>query len=449
MKGKQDTKRTLSRTFYNVIIRETLIPLFVMITTPNLAILLPYIIIVKNSDLKPILSLDSLQTSLTESWNSVKWNDIECWSIIIGLLLWGIISLHFPGRHYYGPPTPNGFRPEYWDSGFAFYIISMLIAVPVIWNYSVLHLYYKIPTLIGILIAFGFGFCLILYLKGLLIPDPGICDITKNPIFDYYWGVELYPHLGPFVSLKILINSRFGMFLWQLIILVAWKTNYEFYIASYNRGIINWPITAITILLTIYLSKFYYWEDGYMQTIDTTYDRFGYYLAWGCIAFIPGFFPLNSLYLVKHSPMESFGFFSFVIVVGFGILFIWLTYWTDRQRQIARATNGKCDIWGKPAKVIRATYLDNYGISKKTILLVSGFWGITRHINYTFELLVALLVCSPALLTSWIPYFYFIFLLVLVIHRTVRDDDKCSKKYGIYWSEYCALVPYKMIPGIF
>ncbi len=102
---------------------------------------------------------------------------------------------------------------------------------------------------------------------GLLIPDPGICDITKNPIFDYYWGIELYPHLGPFVSLKILINSRFGLFLWQLIILMAWKANYELYIASYNRGEINWPMTATTLLLSIYLAKFYYWEDGYMQVI--------------------------------------------------------------------------------------------------------------------------------------------------------------------------------------
>jgi hypothetical protein len=51
-----------------------------------------------------------------------------------------------------------------------------------------------------------------------------------------------------------------------------------------------------------------------------------------------------SLYLVKHSPVEHFGVVSFKIVVGFGVVFIGLTYWTDRQRQIARATNGKCNI---------------------------------------------------------------------------------------------------------
>ena len=163
-------------------------------------------------------------------------------------------------------------------------MVSVLIAVPVIWKYSILHLYYKIPTLVAILSLFGFIFCFILYVKGIIelinpaqifnqlfglqgltFPDPGICDITKNPIFDYYWGVELYPHLGPFVSLKLLTISRFGLFLWGLLAMIAWKANYELYIASYNRGHVNWPITTITLLVIVYLGKFYYWEDGYMQ----------------------------------------------------------------------------------------------------------------------------------------------------------------------------------------
>jgi hypothetical protein len=94
--------------------------------------------------------------------------DIECWSLVIGLLLWGVLSLYIPGQEYYGPQTTNGFRPKYWNNGFKFYLISMFIAIPVIAKYSVIHLYYKIPTLIGILIAFGFIVCFALYLKGFI-----------------------------------------------------------------------------------------------------------------------------------------------------------------------------------------------------------------------------------------------------------------------------------------
>ena len=96
-----------------------------------------------------------------------------------------------------------------------------------------------------------------------------------------------------------------------------------------------------------------------------------------------------------------------------------------------------------------AIYYDDYGNEKKTILLASGFWSIGRHLNYTFELLSALLWSLPALFASPIPYFYVIFLTILIVHRTFRDDDRLSKKYGTYWDEYCKLVPYKMIPGVY
>lgn len=73
MKGEKYTKQSLSCALYNVLIRETLVPLFLMITTPNVAILFPYIIIVKNSNLSRTILLDSLQKTLSEAWNSVKW----------------------------------------------------------------------------------------------------------------------------------------------------------------------------------------------------------------------------------------------------------------------------------------------------------------------------------------------------------------------------------------
>lgn len=93
-----------------------------------------------------------------------------------------------------------------------------------------------------------------------MAPDEGLHDMTMNPIFDFYWGIELYPQLGKYISLKVLINCRFGLWLWQLIVLVAWKANHE-----YMQEEIVWPITTSTILQTVYLAKFYYWESGYMQ----------------------------------------------------------------------------------------------------------------------------------------------------------------------------------------
>jgi 7-dehydrocholesterol reductase len=106
------------------------------------------------------------------------------------------------------------------------------------------------------------------------------------------------------------------------------------------------------------------------------------------------------------------------------------------------------EIW-QYISFVSASYIDDFGKNKKSILLASGFWAITRHMNYTFELMSALVWSLPALIASPIPYFYFIFLLILLTHRTVRDDNKCSKKYGIYWREYRKIVKYQMIPGIY
>ena len=45
--------------------------------------------------------------------------------------------------------------------------------------------------------------------------------------------------------------------------------------------------------------------------------------------------------------------------------------------------------------------------------------------------------------------FYAVFLTALLVDRAKRDTEKCRLKYGKYYEEYCDLVPYKIVPGIF
>jgi 7-dehydrocholesterol reductase len=46
------------------------------------------------------------------------------------------------------------------------------------------------------------------------------------------------------------------------------------------------------------------------------------------------------------------------------------------------------------------------------------------------------------------PYFYVIYLTILLTDRAWRDDDRCRMKYGKYWDQYCDEVPYKILPKI-
>ena len=47
-----------------------------------------------------------------------------------------------------------------------------------------------------------------------------------------------------------------------------------------------------------------------------------------------------------------------------------------------------------------------------------------------------------------LPDGYVIFLTILLVHRTYRDDRRCRAKYGAARSAYCARVPDRMVPRL-
>ena len=98
--------------------------------------------------------------------------------------------------------------------------------------------------------------------------------------------------------------------------------------------------------------------------------------------------------------------------------------------------------------MIHAEYTTTEGEIKKTVLLASGWWGLARHFHYLPEIMGAFFWTLPALFFNVLPYFYVIFLTILLVHRSLRDEEKCRLKYGKYWQAYCEAVPSRIIPGI-
>jgi delta14-sterol reductase/lamin-B receptor len=84
-----------------------------------------------------------------------------------------------------------------------------------------------------------------------------------------------------------------------------------------------------------------------------------------------------------------------------------------------------------------------------TRLLVSGWWGLARKINYTGDWLVTLSWCLLCGFKSPVPYFQALYFAILLVHRAVRDDAECAKKYGDDWARYKQAVPYMFVPGLF
>ncbi len=86
----------------------------------------------------------------------------------------------------------------------------------------------------------------------------------------------------------------------------------------------------------------------------------------------------------------------------------------------------------------------------RRLLLCSGFWRLSRHINYLGEMLMAIALALtlgyPKLPQPWL---YPVYYLVLLIPRQIDDDRRCAEKYGALWSEYRRRVPYRIIPFIY
>jgi len=191
-----------------------------------------------------------------------------------------------------------------------------------------------------------------------------------------------------------------------------------------------------------------------MRSIDIIVDRAGFEIQWGCLVWVPSVYTLHSRFLVMNPSKLSLPVAAGIFVLSMaGVV---LNYMADRERDVFRATNGEALVWGKKPKFIEAEYTvkdskSGTDIQKKSLLLASGFWGIARHLQYLFELTAAWSWCFLAnpLANGAIPLFYAAFLTYLLIDRAQRDSTKCHLKYGKYYEEYCKLVPWKILPGVY
>jgi 7-dehydrocholesterol reductase len=420
--------------------RMTAVPLALMLVTPPAAIVLWIVCTYLDGSILRLFTAEGLGVAIARfPWPSWRAAAILAVFLVVELVL--LIAL--PGKTYEGPLSPTGARPRYKLNGVAAYLVSIglflggaygakLFKGGIVWDHF--------GEILSTIIVFALVFCGVLYWKGMRWPSTGDHSRTGNFIFDYYWGTELHPSfLG--VNLKQLLNCRFGMMGWAVIVVSF---------AAKQAELLGRPSTAMLVcagLQLVYIFKFFWWESGYFTSLDIMHDRFGYYICWGVLVWVPSVYTIFGQYLVNHprelSPAIAIG------IAAAGLLALWMNYAADAQRQKVRATNGKALVWGQPAKTITAHYRTKDGEERTNLLLVSGYWGLARHFHYVPELTLALCWSLPAGFNHALPYFYFVFLTILLVDRAGRDDKRCQEKYGASWDEYRRLVPYKILPGVY
>lgn len=423
--------------------RNTLGPLFLMLICPPFVMLMWYTNTALEGSLMRLFDLiiqkGFFQTIYT-IWQPYFFGSSIAWQMIAYFTVVELALMRLlPGKVWEGPISPKGNIPVYKANGLLAFITTMslfCIATFGLKLFSASILYDNLGALFGALNIFSLLFCGFLYLKGRFIPSSTDAGTTKNILFDYYWGTELYPRLFG-LHIKKFITCRFGMMSWGLFLISYCSKQVDL------GGLSNSMLVSV-ILQFLYIAKFYVWENGYLRSLDIMHDRAGFYICWGCMVWVPCIYTSPSMYLVLHPIHLSIAWATLLLLLG-GFC-IAINYLADKQRLTTRSTGGNCKVWGKKPVTLLARYKTEQGEAKQTLLLASGWWGIARHFHYIPELAASFFWAAPALFTHFSPYFYVCFLTVLLVDRAFRDDRRCAKKYGKDWSNYCELVPYKIIP---
>lgn len=63
-------------------------------------------------------------------------------------------------------------------------------------------------------------------------------------------------------------------------------------------------------------------------------------------------------------------------------------------------------------------------MQRTSYLLTSGWWGISRHANYLGDLMMSLSFCLTCGFTHILPYFYIIYMAILLGGRVFRDEAR-------------------------
>ncbi len=426
-------------------LRQTLIPAFLLTVCPPTALVVWYTHTQLGGSLAALVSYFGAHGffgALAHIWGPVFFGTPTAWTIIgvfaaVELALMRLL----PGARFVGPVTANGNVPVYKANGVAAFVVSIALFLGASLG---LHLfpaaivYDNFGGILGALNVFSVLFCLVLYFKGRYAPSSSDHGTSGNPVFDYYWGTELYPRILGW-DVKMFTNCRFGMMAWPIILL-------SFAAQQADTGGLSDSMAVAVGLQLVYIAKFYWWETGYLRSLDIMHDRAGFYICWGCLVWVPSIYTSSTLYLVGHP--NHLGLPLSLLIFALGTASIFVNYAADAQRMRVRATNGETTVWGKRPVIIVGHYTTEGGEKKESLLLASGFWGISRHFHYVPEILGAFFWTLPALFSDALPYFYVVFLTALLTDRALRDDNRCAIKYGEDWKKYCAIVRYRIVPRI-
>jgi Delta14-sterol reductase len=342
------------------------------------------------------------------------------------LMLLGFFAAQFigalllPGKREAGFPTPTGEVLTYKLNGLAAFVLTPVALL--IWclgfGGSLTPVLGHFWSLLIVANVFVVGVLIALMIRGRAAAGDSV-------LRDLWFGRELNPSvLGVDLKMFFYQPSLIGLF---VIVMAFAGRQHEVY------GSLSPQMILFVGFWWLYLLTHYIRESFMLSTWDILAEKFGFMLVWGDTVYVPFFYSICGWWLIDYREPWAVWAVILVAVVHFAGHFVFRTanWQKDDYKRDPTAL-----IWGRPPKTVGR-------------LLISGWWGIGRHLNYTGEIVVYLsfALCTGA--QSLVPYVLPISLVVLLGQRAARDDRRCREKYGETWERYCEQATFRMIPFIY
>lgn len=257
--------------------------------------------------------------------------------------------------------------------------------------------------------------------------------VRRSFLADFWFGRSKNPQLrNGFIDAKVWLYLV-GAVLLQLNVL-SFAAFHITHVAQINPGFL-----LACAMLTWFCFEYLIFERVHLWTYDFIAERVGFKLGFGCLAFYPYFYSV-AIWFTADLPNPGIPTWATVLI---GVLFIggWVLTRGANMQKFRFKTAPEQKFLG----IVPQALSDG-----KHSLLVNGFWGGSRHVNYLGEIIQAVAIAAaPGYFGIWMVWLYPLYYITLFISRE-RDDEKiCAAKYGPLWGKYTAKVKYRIIPGIY
>jgi len=343
-------------------------------------------------------------------------------AIVVGFIAALFVgTLLLPGRMVEGFAQPDGRTKSYRINGLALWIATHAVLIAGwFFGLSLAPLLDRFWSLFAAANIVAVAWTALLY-QSAKTRRSGPLGLIK----DLWFGAELNPTL---------LGVDLKTFAYQPSLIGLWLLNLAFAYRQFEAlGSLTAQMIAYQAFWWLYLTTHYWYERGVLSMWDVIAENFGFMLVWGDLVLVPFFYCIAGWWLLEAPASSSASMIALSLLFVLGL---WIFRESNAQKD-AFKRDRSTKIWGRPAETLGGK------------LLISGWWGIGRKLNYTGEIMV---YSSFALTTGFgsiIPYLLPLWLCCLLPHRAWRDEQRCKTKYGELWNDYTRKARFRMVPFLY